>query len=456
MRRSLRWWISLVAVISIGVGTAGPALADHDVGRIAFVSTRDGDQAIFAMNGDGSGPVRLTEGGAFDTNPVWSPNGTKIAFQRDTELHIMNPDGSDLELLAGGSARAPAWSPDGTHLAFVRDVEGGADNDVFVIELATGTVTDITDDARVESAPSWAPGGGRLAFTASTDGGAGDVVIARADGSAVTTLVTPADEDVAVWSPTDDRIAVVADGVVSVIAPDGTGLVTGRTAVDGEERFPAWSPDGTMLAFVSGPLEGGTGDVYVAPWDFSAPVVKISDDLDLELGTPAWSPDGTRLAYGKETGEHEADVFSAGADGSAESNLTSAPGLDFGPDWQPLRFTDIAGSTFVHDILWAAEQGITIGCNPPGNTLFCPGDLVTRGQMAALLVRARGLTEGTGSDRFGDDDGSTFEGDIDRLAAAGITKGCNPPANDRFCPNDPVTRGQMAAFLHRASPYLDG
>ena len=51
---------------------------------------------------------------------------------------------------------------------------------------------------------------------------------------------------------------------------------------------------------------------------------------------------------------------------------------------------------------------------------------------------------------FVDDDGSIFEEDIERLAAAGITRGCNPPINDRFCPNDPVTRAQMAAFLHRA------
>jgi hypothetical protein len=49
-----------------------------------------------------------------------------------------------------------------------------------------------------------------------------------------------------------------------------------------------------------------------------------------------------------------------------------------------------------------------------------------------------------------DDDGSIFEADIAKLAAAGITRGCNPPVNDRFCPTDPVTRQQMAAFLHRA------
>jgi hypothetical protein len=69
--------------------------------------------------------------------------------------------------------------------------------------------------------------------------------------------------------------------------------------------------------------------------------------------------------------------------------------------------------------------------------------------MAAFLVRALGLTD-TGSVDFVDDDGSVFEASIVKLAAAGITRGCNPPVNDRFCPTDYVTRGQMAAFLRRA------
>jgi len=51
---------------------------------------------------------------------------------------------------------------------------------------------------------------------------------------------------------------------------------------------------------------------------------------------------------------------------------------------------------------------------------------------------------------FCDDDGSVFEHDIERLAAAGITEGCNPPTNDRYCPDAAVTRGMMAAFLVRA------
>ncbi len=132
-------------------------------------------------------------------------------------------------------------------------------------------------------------------------------------------------------------------------------------------------------------------------------------------------------------------------------NVTETDDVD--PDVGP--FTDIVGSIFTVDIEWLATSGITQGCNPPVNDGFCPDDFVTRGQMAAFLVRGLDLPA-TSDDYFGDDDGMIFEDAINRLAASGITKGCNPPTNDTFCPNGNVTRGQMAAFLVRALGYDDG
>jgi len=113
-------------------------------------------------------------------------------------------------------------------------------------------------------------------------------------------------------------------------------------------------------------------------------------------------------------------------------------------------FVDDADSVHQGDINTLAAAGITKGCNPPANDRFCPERSVTRGEMAAFLVRAYGYTDAGAGNLFVDDDNSIFQADIDRLATAGVTKGCNPPANDRFCPNDPVTREQMASFLARA------
>jgi hypothetical protein len=117
-------------------------------------------------------------------------------------------------------------------------------------------------------------------------------------------------------------------------------------------------------------------------------------------------------------------------------------------------FTDDNGNVHEANIEAIAAEGITRGCNPPVNDRYCPSNSVTRGQMAAFLVRALNLTDRL-EDPFTDDDGNVFEADIERLAAAGITRGCNPPENDRFCPEQAVTRGQMAAFLVRAMGYAD-
>jgi len=111
-------------------------------------------------------------------------------------------------------------------------------------------------------------------------------------------------------------------------------------------------------------------------------------------------------------------------------------------------FTDDDGSIFEADIDWLANSGITFGCNAPINDKFCPNNTVTRGQMAAFLRRALpGLPEVRSAIDFADDDDSVFEGDIEWLYSRGITQGTSATT---FSPNNPVTRGQMAAFLHRA------
>jgi S-layer homology domain len=115
-------------------------------------------------------------------------------------------------------------------------------------------------------------------------------------------------------------------------------------------------------------------------------------------------------------------------------------------------FIDDDDSIHEADIEWLAASGITKGCNPPANDKFCPKASVTRGQVAAFIRRALKLPFSE-TDYFVDDDDSVFEADINAVAEAGITKGCNPPANDRFCPDRTVTRDQMAAFLRRSFDY---
>ncbi|HUG08103.1 MAG TPA: PQQ-dependent sugar dehydrogenase [Acidimicrobiia bacterium] len=127
-------------------------------------------------------------------------------------------------------------------------------------------------------------------------------------------------------------------------------------------------------------------------------------------------------------------------------SLPLSAGADLPPGGS---FIDDDGNTHEGNIEAIAAEDITRGCNPPFNDRFCPDDPVTRGQMAAFIKRALQLPH-TNTDHFTDDNGSTFEADINAIAEAGITRGCNPPDNDRYCPSDLVKRDQMASFLARA------
>jgi subtilisin family serine protease len=135
------------------------------------------------------------------------------------------------------------------------------------------------------------------------------------------------------------------------------------------------------------------------------------------------------------TAAETADLLSATGDPltALAGVVSSGRRLDAARAVQASRFRDIPDSEFGDDIMWAAVSGIAKGC---AASLFCPEDPVTRGQMAAFLTRALDLTP-SGTDRFTDVAGSVFNTDIDALATAGITTGCNPPANDRYCPDDP-------------------
>jgi hypothetical protein len=162
----------------------------------------------------------------------------------------------------------------------------------------------------------------------------------------------------------------------------------------------------------------------------------IPDNMDVDTGEFTWSirPSGTNQTLAT------ADFRIA----------TLCPVTEPGSG----TFVDDDASTHEGFIEAIAAEGITLGCNPPANDRYCPDQQVTRAEMAAFLVRSLDLAP-SDVDPFIDDDGRELEADINALAAAGITLGCNPPEGDRFCPDDPVTRGQMAAFLVRGFGYPD-
>jgi serine protease len=262
------------------------------------------------------------------------------------------------------------------------------------------------------------------------------------------------------------RYRVYQDGIE--IAATGPGklsfTVTGLTPVTkyafkvrAEDKAghlgPALSASVTTLDSIP-PVWDQTDELYVEVfgetqltlgWDAASDNVGVTAHrLRMNGQTVADTADRRAAVSGLQPGTaHEFEVLARDAAGNWSSPLKA--------NLRTARaFSDTPGHTFYNDILWMSGMDITRGCNPPVNDLFCPDDPVIRGQMAAFIVRALGLTTNT---HTGFDDvplGSTFAEDIGRLATSGITRGCNPPSNDRFCPDDSVTRGQMAAFIVRS------
>ncbi|MGQ0608513.1 MAG: PQQ-dependent sugar dehydrogenase [Chloroflexota bacterium] len=150
------------------------------------------------------------------------------------------------------------------------------------------------------------------------------------------------------------------------------------------------------------------------------------------------SANGSSLLFHRDT---NALISSFGEAENGEIYMTDHAGRLYRIVSSP--FTDIANSAFYNDILWIYREGITGGC---GGGKYCPNASVTREQMASFLARALNLPNAT-RDFFADDNSSPHEGDINRVAQAGITGGCD---TNRYCPRSNVTREQMASFLVRA------
>lgn len=139
-------------------------------------------------------------------------------------------------------------------------------------------------------------------------------------------------------------------------------------------------------------------------------------------------------------------TFMQGPGQSATPPPPSAPPPPPPPPPPPLgpgEFRDVNGGTHAPAIKALALRDIARGCS---TEYYCPNRSVTRGQVAALLVRSLGL-DGTSRDWFNDDGSSPHQSAINVLAANGIADGCG---DGRFCPNAPITRAQMATFLQRA------
>jgi Tol biopolymer transport system component len=294
--RSIVLFVVLAAAVTALAGCDGSDNgSDTD---IAFVSSRDGEYAIFAMSADGKGEHRLTprEGDApegesvfLQIDPAWSPDATKIAFVSARtgapHVYVMNADGTGTKELTSGEKASdthPSWSPDGASIVFARD------GDIYVMGADGSNPTRISDINAQESDPSWSPDGDWIAY------------IKRTPGTPVQNL----------W----------------VMHPDGTGR-RALTKQAGRAFTPSWSPDSERIVFTMNRDES-VFELFTIGLDgkrLRSVVPTVHDNFE-----PAWSPDGSKIAY-----QEDGAVFTVELGGGDVKRLTDQATNDSSPAWNP-------------------------------------------------------------------------------------------------------------------------
>jgi Tol biopolymer transport system component len=330
---------------------------------VAFQSFKGGTFHIWLMKPDGTGLRQLTEGHGDDREPRFSPDGKKVAFSSDRafkgsyDIWVADVETGKLAQWTSGPADEfePAWAPDGAEIAFVSGT-GGAGTSIQGVDASGGnrSIISAPEGARLNS-PSWSPDGKKIAYTQIAGnkarlmvsghpaGTADDVfpfpatwlsaneILYTGNGKILRTTLESGETKTIPFHAKfelnrrpykhrqpdfDSTTPHQVKGILSpALSPDGRKIVFealnqlwlmeigGKpqqlTSDSFYKQSPAWSPDGTRIAYCSD--KAGTAYIYVLDLATKAErrVTNSADSSELEA---AWSPDGKKLAFQKQDG----------------------------------------------------------------------------------------------------------------------------------------------------------
>lgn len=271
----------------------------------------------------------------------------RIVFDDFENVYAMNIDGTDLVTVAAahGSEFDAAWSADGQHIVYRDSTRGINENDEIFVATADGmTKRNITNHPANDWGPDWSHDGLTIAFNSDRDGIPLHGYLMNPDGSNVRRIGGSVWIEYPAFSPTDSKIAYMgaAGSAYSIYVLDLlTGATTHLTDSPGQEGWPAWSPDGSTIAFSS-----QQDDCAMAPADQDCWTtgedgdhrdiwLVDADGSNLRRVTPeygqfvTWSPDGQYLLISG------AGLYVVRLDGTGRLAINPR-GADGGgiPDWR--------------------------------------------------------------------------------------------------------------------------
>jgi Tol biopolymer transport system component len=280
-------------------------------GRIAFTDFAKGHFSIYSMRTDGTDRRRLSDA-RVDAGASWAPDGKHLVFRRQRapfDLMVMQADGLDEHRVAKTRMREtqPAWSPDGTRIAFVRQLPKATRSDVCIFDFRDRHVRCVTrSNAAFTSVakPTWSPDMKRIAFAASSQGRSKGIYVINIDRTGLRRLTRGRALDSSpAWSSDGVHIAFSSARAPSLI-PLNLGEELYVMNADGSHRtrltrngtfdgFPAWAPDGRRIAFsrfattaVGSPV---TLDIFTMDAN-GGDVQRVTATASAHESEPTWQP----------------------------------------------------------------------------------------------------------------------------------------------------------------------